>query len=245
MMNLSNIVSHLPSGTIDKSSIYKAATQENHQFKMSSIFWLIRNMIDEGLLVKVGRNKYCAVNAGTSRKQYSYPFSNELQNIVTSLEANYPLMDFQAWEAFQFNYFANHQIAHNLFFIEVENMLETSIYEFLRDSYNNQVLLKPDAAACEIYAVGNTIIVQNLITEAPVDKSNPHGVVLEKLLVDMFADKKVKMFLEESEFASILENAFTSYIIDESKMFRYARRRGAEEKIRDFIVLNTNIQLHI
>lgn len=165
MMNLSNIVRHLPSGTIDKSSIYKAATQENHQFKMSSIFWLIRNMIDEGLLVKVGRNKYCAVNAGTSRKQYSYPFSNELQNIVTSLEANYPLMDFQAWEAFQFNYFANHQIAHNLFFIEVENMLETSIYEFLRDSYNNQVLLKPDAAACEIYAVGNTIIVQNLITE--------------------------------------------------------------------------------
>lgn len=110
---------------------------------------------------------------------------------------------------------------------------------------SNLRLSKPDAAACEIYAVSNTIIVQNLITEAPVDKSNPHGVVLEKLLVDMFADKKVKMFLEESEFASILENAFTSYIIDESKMFRYARRRGAEEKIRDFIVLNTNIQLHI
>ena len=142
MMNLSNIVRHLPSGTFDKSSIYKAATQENHQFKMSSIFWLIRNMIDEGLLVKVGRNKYCAVNTGTSRKPYSYPFSNELQNIITSLEVNYPLMDFQAWEAFQFNYFANHQIAHNIFFIEVENMLETSIYEFLRDSYNNQVLLK-------------------------------------------------------------------------------------------------------
>jgi hypothetical protein len=164
--------------------------------------------------------------------------------MVTSLEINFPLMEFQAWEAFQYNYFANHQIAHNIYFIEVENMLETSIFEFLRDRHKGSVLLKPTPSACQLYADSGAVIVQNLITESPVDRSNPHGVILEKLLVDMFADKKTRMFLEENEFPHILEDAFSSYIIDESKMFRYARRRNVEEKIRDCITLNTNIKLH-
>jgi len=97
----------------------------------------------------------------------------------------------------------------------------------------------------EIYASNDTIIVQNLITEAPVDQQEPHHVMLEKLLVDMFANKKMQLFLETREFNAILEDAFHTYVIDESKMFRYARRRNIEDKIKKIITEDTTIKLHV
>ena len=245
-MDLINIANNLPSGTINRSLIYLAAIQENKKFQQSSIYWLINKMIDEGILIRVGRNKYCVSNGKIIKKTYHYPFPEKLNEIVDVLAREYPLIQFQAWEAIQFNWFVNHQIAHNLFFVEVEKMTENSVYEFLRDHFpDTQVLLKPDLNTSNIYAVPDSIIVQNLITEAPVEKSNPHGVMLEKLLVDMFVDKKMKLFIEDSEYTDILQTSFDLYIIDESKLFRYARRRGAEQKIRNCIANHTNIQLHI
>lgn len=69
--------------------------------------------------------------------------------------------------------------------------------------------------------------------------------MLEKLLVDLFADEKLQLFLETSEFSTILEQAFHTYVIDESKMFRYARRRNIEDKIKRIIVEDTTIKLHV
>lgn len=245
-MDINKLVKRLPSGTIDRSIIYLAAIQENKQFQQSSVFWLINKMIDKGIIVRVGRNKYCVTTGNIIRQPYHYPFSSTLNNIVEVLAAKFPLIQFQAWEAIQFNWFVNHQIAHNLFFVEVEKLVENSVYEFLRDSFiDKQVLLKPSLNTSNIYAVPDSIIVQNLITESPADKSNPHGVMLEKLIVDMFVENKMSLFLEESEFPDILQNSFESFSIDESKLFRYARRRGAEQDIKNYITTKTNIQLHI
>lgn len=52
-------------------------------------------------------------------------------------------------------------------------MLESAVYEFLREETKHQVLLKPIMEICEVYAGSDTIIVQNLITETPVDQQAP------------------------------------------------------------------------
>lgn len=244
-MDIKELANTLPTGTIDKETLYQTAIQNHCQLKSSSIYWLINRLIDEGFLIRVGRNKYVVASDSVARKPYHHHFSDTLQSIVDKVATHFPLVIFQAWESTQFNRFANHQISQNLFFIEVENMLESAVYEFLRNESNEQVLLKPDLKTSEIYAVSNTIIVQNLITEAPTDPHEPHHVMLEKLLVDMFAEEKMRLFLEENEFCSILEEAFHTCVIDESKMFRYARRRHIEDKIKQCIAADTNIELHL
>ena len=45
----------------------------------------------------------------------------------------YPLLEFQMWELIQFNEFLNHQIAKNIIVVEVENMLEDSVFDTLRE----------------------------------------------------------------------------------------------------------------
>lgn len=243
-MNINIIAEKMPNDVIGKETLFQIARTENTSLKESSIFWLINKMLESGLLIKVGRNKYRVNPIEKSSRVYQYDSSEYLKKIVKAVTEEFPLMRFQTWETIQYNYFINHQIAHNTFFVEVEHMLETSVYEFLRERFGRNVLLKPDLKTCTIYGEENTIIVQNLVSEAPVNHAVPSGVRLEKLLVDMMTDRLVTTFVSPSEFAGIYENAFASYSIDESKFFRYARRRNAENKIRDFIHKNTTIKLY-
>jgi hypothetical protein len=228
---------------IDKSSIIKAARTINPDFSEKSIYWLLDQLMDSGLLIRVGRNKYVINKDGRILKQYKYQYSDKMQKIVSALETEFPLINFQAWESIQYNYFVNHQIAHNTLFVEVENQLENSVYEYLKDRFNSNVLLKPDINLYNLYVSDETIIVLNLITEAPANKNNKHGILLEKLLVDMMTNKLITMFVSKSEYTNVFENAFNMYCIDETKLFRYAKRRNADKRIFEYITKNTKVNL--
>ena len=55
------------------------------------------------------------------------------------------------------------------------------------------------------------------------------------MLVDIFSENLIKATFSESEFPTIYEEAFGSYIIDESQMFRYAKRHKSDGRIKRFI----------
>lgn len=81
-----------------------------------------------------------------------------------------------------------------------------------------------------------------LISETPKPVMG-HSVTLEKLLVDLFSKKLTGKLISRSEYPGIYEGAFSRYSIDETKMFRYARRRHLESEIRTFIKEETNVEL--
>lgn len=63
----------------------------------------------------------------------------------------------------------------------------------------------------------------------------PHQLRLEKLLVDLVADKFTSGLINNSETADIYEHCFKQYNIDVKKILRYARRRNAEKKIKELL----------
>ena len=84
----------------------------------------------------------------------------------------------------------------------------------------------------------DNIVVLKLISEAPKPKDG-HSSTLEKLLVDLFSNKFTGRLIEHSEYPAIFEDVFNKYYLDEAKMFRYARRRNVESKIKGFMKENT------
>ena len=50
-------------------------------------------------------------------------------------------------------------------------------------------------------------------------------------------------FFQGEELARIFENAFSTYLVSEKTMFRYARRRKVSTKLRQFIHEHTRIEL--
>ena len=200
---------------------------------------MLQNLQDDGRIMKVGRGHYSKTSV---KSPYRFKASSLMDELVSLIDKEYPLITYQTWELYQWNEFVNHQLAHNAYFIEVESGLETTVFDMLLEKYP-RVLLDPDMEEYYRYRAEDMIIVQKLITGAPAPQPGSKQASLEKLLVDIFSRKLTGQLIERAEYRQIYEDAFGKYAINELALFRYAGRRHLKSDIRKFIEDETNIEL--
>ena len=204
----------------------------------STIYYMLKLLCKSGVITRTCKGHFDI----EGKKDYSYDLSETAKEISSVIQEQYPLVDYQVWELYQMNEFVNHQLAKNTIFIEVENMLDESIFNLLFDKYPH-VLYNPSADEYYKYAGDETIIVRKLISEAPPCFGEYRQASLEKILVDLFGRGISGTIISHSEYRAIYEDSFKKYNINQAKMFRYARRRGIEHTIRDYVREETNIIL--
>ena len=222
----------------DKQQFKFIVRMINPEYSDSSINWLLEKLRSENQIASIGRGRYIRIPACSAKTLYTYEHSNEYLEVEGKITERYPMLEFQMWELIQFNEFLKHQIAKNLIVVEVENMLEDGVFDTLREQYPN-VFISPKIEQYHRYkGKEDNIVVLKLISEAPKPKDG-HSSTLEKLLVDLFSNKFTGRLIEHSEYPAIFEDVFNKYYLDEAKMFRYARRRNVESKIKGFMKENT------
>lgn len=82
-----------------------------------------------------------------------------------------------------------------------------------------------------------------LTSESPAGINGDYNTSIEKLIVDMFANKVLQMFVSKGDYPNALEYMFEKYNINETKLFRYARRRNKAKEIYDFLNEKTQVKL--
>ena len=75
------------------------------------------------------------------------------------------------------------------------------------------------------------IIIKKLVSESPKGERAVWETKLEKMLVDLVADKLLLSCVSRGEYDDIFHQAFRDFYIDESKLFRYTSRRNAKSKM--------------
>jgi hypothetical protein len=115
----------------------------------------------------------------------------------------------------------------------------------LKDNFKNDIYLNPDEKAINFYISESNqpLIIKNLITRSPIDKRTERKIevytpLLEKILVDLFAEEKLFYLYQGNELVHIFENAIKSYAVNFTKLISYARRREKEEGIKMFLTNN-------
>jgi hypothetical protein len=161
--------------------------------------------------------------------------SDEAESVRACLLGKFPELSFIVWELRSFNSFANLMLARDYILVEVEKMLADLVFETLRQELPYQMLYKPTEKELELYAADPTVVVLPLSTEAPVREND---ATLEKMLVDLFANKLIGWIISPSENNLIYEEALSRYQINFSAMLRYARRRNKEAIVKEFIERN-------
>lgn len=204
----------------------------------STIYYLLKTLCDAGIITRTCRGHFDAAR----KKDYHYELSDTAKKVSSVIREQYPLVEFQVWELYQMNEFVNHLLAKNTIFIEAENMLDESLFNLLFEKYSH-VLHNPSVDEYYKYASDETIIVQKLISETPPCFGEYRQASLEKVLVDLFGRGISGSIISRFEYRAIYEDSFKKYNVNQAKMFRYARRRGIEQNIRDFIYEETNITL--
>lgn len=238
-----DIIPHLPSGIFDKASFINTVMSVSPGCSGTTIDWMLHSLRTQGLLGSAGAGRYYLESDATAgRKKYSFPHSPEYLEIENKISGTYPLISFQMWELIQMNDFVNHLIAKNVIFIEAEGMLVDTVFELLHKDYP-YAMFQPDTETFFRQRAPETdIVVQKLLSEAP-SPDDRHSCKIEKLIVDLFSKRLSGRLIERSEYRRIVEDVFLKYNINETRLFRYARRRNLYDEIVSFITKQTDVKL--
>ena len=226
----------------DKNLFFEIVVENVGELSKSSLEKYLKKYLQSGEIARIGRNAYCVRG---NLREYKYDYSDLSMHIAKILNDECYDLDFRISELYQMNRFLNHQIAHNVIYVFVEKELSTSAFERLKKEYEGNILINPTEDDFFNYRRDDMIVVRNLLTESPKGKNEVWHTGLEKMLVDIFSENLIKATFSESEFQTIYEEAFGSYIIDESQMFRYAKRRKSDGRIKKFIQEETDVKLRL
>lgn len=201
----------------------------------------LQKLLKAGDIVRVGRNAYCVPNDNMHVYKHNYSeLACEVAKLVTT---DFPYLDFTIMDYIQMNAFIDHQMAHNIVFLSIEADLGDFVFDHLKERYPGKVLINPTPEIFHRYWYDDMIVIEKLVSEAPLGVHEKWHTRLEKLLVDVLTDPLLINSINKAEQPTIYENAFEQFVIDESCLFRYAKRRGVEKKVRAFIKNETKVQL--
>lgn len=245
-MNRKLMMERIPNEAIlTRQDILQIARQVDHSFRDTLFRNLLEKLLEEGSIVRVGRNRYQKSSTDMEKLIYRNQYSEDAQKLICEMTEKFPLVDYRIWELSWLNEFWNHQIAQSKIFLEVENVGCEFVYTELCEKHPGKILLRPNENELYRYGGQNTIIVDRLISEAPKGSPHPYNTPLEKIVVDLFASRNLKSMVHTGEYAKAISDMFEKYQIDQVKLFRYAKRRNRKQEIYHFLKDETQVELFV
>ena len=223
----------LPEGTFSREDILEAIGMAGDAGG-NRLRTLIPKLLAEGRMTRVGHGLYAA-SGPAGKTEWAPPYSPAASEAAGAVAGSFPLLDFRVWELMWLNEFLNHLAARNTVFVCVEREGCEFVFETLRDRFPGRVLLKPTPDEAARYGTDGGISVVRLVSEAPRSGPERHRAAIEQVAVDMFADKLIRSLLPQGDYAEAYRAMFERYAIDQVALLRYARRRGKEDELRDFL----------
>ena len=239
-----SVLNDISSDTFQRRDVLDALLRTHPDYNVSSFSRHFSKLLSYGAMENVGEDLYIKVSHGTAKELYTYKTpGSELIDVKSFLCSEFPLADFLVWETIQLNEFINHQIAQNTIIVMIEHMLMDAAFERLKGKFPT-TLFSPTPMDYMRYGRNGTIAVQRLSYRYPKNPKQKHGYSIEKLIVDLFAEKIINSFVNADDYPAALETAFMRYRINETRLFNYARTRRVDAEIQTMIREQTAIRLY-
>lgn len=194
------------------------------KYSLNTVTCVLYRMVEAGDIIRVAKGLYSrALNKAVFK---AIPNEKEI-TIFKQLKDNFPYAPFCLYNGAVLSSIQHHLSANNVTYVETDRSAIESVFNFLRNEDDN-VWLSPDSDFIYRYIdlSKEGIVIKPLITESPLQIIN--GIptpTLEKLLVDIRKDADFSYFYG-TEVDRMLENARNIYAINDTRLNRYARRRG-------------------
>ena len=216
-----------------RDELFHLMQDEKKDLEDSTFRWVLYKLQRERQLFRTGYDSY-STQKPRELPAYKPYYSEKAKAVQGMLEKDFPQLTFVLFESVLLNEFLNHQIAQNTLYVQVEKEISSYTFDRLRESFTGTVLYNPGKNDFDRYWVRNCLVVLDLISQPPLSHSAPHEMLLEKMLVDIVAEKSIAATFSPSEFPDVFEYAIQSYQVDRRKMNRYAGRRGKAALIQKY-----------
>ena len=169
--------------TFSRADLKERIEESGKAISEASFKLELQKLLKEGAIVRVGRNKYCVAKDGV--EPYTCEYSDDAKAVAKILNEKFPYLDFTIMDFVQLNEFVNHQLAHNVIHVSVEEDLGEFVFDALKEKYPGKVLINPTPEIYHQYWYDGMIVVGKLVSEAPMGKKEKWNTRIEKLLVDV------------------------------------------------------------
>ncbi|MBK7410273.1 MAG: hypothetical protein IPJ40_20780 [Saprospirales bacterium] len=222
--------------TFEVSDITAFYRQFEAEPNRATVDWRIHELKKLGVVQRIGRGVY-TLEKGES---YEPAIEKSMRTLYRKISVQFPFLKVSLWNTKWLNEFMVHQPGRFYLLVETERDAMEAVFFFLKEK-NYEVFLDPSKEILNYYVLDQkeVIIVTRLVTEAPLQTiDGVQTATLEKILVDIFCDEVLFAAHQGSELRNIYDNAFQTYLIDRSRMLRYASRRKRKEEIEGFCEKN-------
>ena len=208
------------------------------ELKEGTFGWRIYDLKKKNIIKSIKRGYYTI----SYKPKYKPEFSDDILKLSRFITNTFNEIKHCIWETDWLNEFSQHQATKRIIMIEVEKDFVESLYYEIKDNFKLDPYLNPDEKVITLYISesANPVIIKKMITRSPIQKQKEKRIniylpMLEKILVDLFADDRIFYYYQGSELINIYKNAIKKYTLNYTKLFSYARRRERELEIKRFL----------
>ena len=220
--------------TYSRKELYHLILREKPDLSESTFRWTLYDLQKKHKLFRTDYDTYMTTKP-TILPEYHPFYSDRAKEISSKLSDRFSEVDYVIFESVLLNEFLNHQIAQNTIYIQVEKDISSYISDTLQQEYGGIILRNPNRKEFDRYWIKDCIVVLDLISQAPLNTHSPHDICIEKMLVDILAEKSIAATFSPSELSVVFENVQNCYRIDMRKVNRYAGRRGKTEEVMKYM----------
>ena len=194
----------------------------------------LRSLVRKGELIVVGHDSYLWAR-DSGQMAYRPKLSEIASQVLCELAGQYGRMNYTLFELNWLNDFLNHLLGRNALFVMVERDYLPFVFEFLNGQHGGSVLLDPSTDDFFRYVNDRMLLVVRKPSQGPANRPMPHVAPPEQWLADILADKRIAASFEGAELPQIFAAFRNRYVVNKSALFRYARRRGVDERVRNLL----------
>lgn len=215
---------------LSRERLIMAITEDFPQWSISTINVYLSKLKKSGVLKSPARGFYTL----SGKEDFSPAIDPELKKLANKISKALPYVTLCAWDTRWLNTFMRYQPFRYYTVIEVERDAMQQVFQQINE-ISEDGYMDPNTLVFDLYVsnADHAIIIRPLVTEAPTE--NEKGITvpsLEKLLVDMLADKDL-FAAQQGELHEIFADANTRYNLNYLKMKRYAVRRNREKELKE------------
>lgn len=226
--------------TFSREELLDFFRQLEPELKESTFRWRIYYLKKKQLITTISKELFTL----SFKPAYQPDISDGERKLFSKIEKQFPSLKVCLWSTDIAHKFMLHIPGRFLTMLQVEKEALEPVFSYLKDQNFRNVFFEPGEKEIERYVFENeaAIVLQSLVSKSPTQRvQNVTTTTLEKLIVDLFSDKKLFAAFQGNELAHIINNAYKRYSIDFTKLFHYAKRRRKDTELAGFLSNKTDI----
>jgi hypothetical protein len=226
--------------SFSREELFDFYRQFEPELKEATFRWRIFHLKGKEIITAIKKGLFTL-----SFKPVFMPEIGEVERKISGkIEKQFEQIKYCIWSTRITHEFMLHIPGKVITILQVEKDAIEPVYRFLKEERIRNIFIEPEEKEIEryVYEVENAIVLLSLVSKSPTQKvKNVATTTLEKLIVDLYCDKKLFAPFQGGELVHIINNAYNKYAIDFTKLINYSRRRRKETDMKDFFSGKTDV----